>query len=237
MQQPDRSEKRNELIHMQGIGRIFVVGGQAVRAVDDVDLDIARGEYVSIMGPSGSGKSTLLNLIATLDRPTQGLYQFNGIDTAAGTDDDLAELRRSSIGFVFQSFHLIPRLSAAQNIELPLVLGSVAPALRRERVRNALASMEMTDRASHHPSELSGGQRQRVAIARAMVSEPELLLADEPTGNLDSVSGRQVVGLLEELHESRGTTVIVVTHDHELGRRASRRIRMVDGRIDADVRP
>ncbi|MEQ8231672.1 MAG: ABC transporter ATP-binding protein [Gammaproteobacteria bacterium] len=224
------------MIALEGVTRSFAVGDSVVNAVDGIDLVIGAGEYLSIMGPSGSGKSTLLNLVALLDRPSTGAYRFDGQDVVGLDDDALAAIRRESIGFVFQSFHLVPRLTAAGNIELPLTLAGVAAAARRERVAATLAAMDLADRADHRPSELSGGQRQRVAIARAMVTAPRLLLADEPTGNLDSHSGTQVVELLEGLWRDQGVTLVVVTHDAALGRRARRRIRLVDGRIDADVR-
>lgn len=222
------------MISLREVTRTFEVGDSRVNAVDRVTLDIPRGDYVSIMGPSGSGKSTLLNLIALLDRPTSGNYRFDGRDVVGLDDDALAAVRRASIGFIFQFFHLITRLTAAQNVELPLTLAGMPPAERRERVAEALAIMGLSDRATHRPAELSGGQRQRVAIARATVTAPALLLADEPTGNLDSASGAQVVELLERLHREHGMTLLVVTHDAELGRRARRRIRMVDGRVDRD---
>jgi len=222
------------LIELDEITRTFVVGEQRVFAVNGVSLRINAGEYVSIMGPSGSGKSTLLNLIALLDRPTSGVYRFGGRDVTGLSDDELAAIRRNSIGFIFQSFHLIPRLTAAQNVELPLTLAAVSPAERTDKVNAALAATGLSDRAEHRPQELSGGQRQRVAIARAIVMQPPLILADEPTGNLDSVSGLQVVELLESLRTENGVTLLVVTHDTQLGRRAERRIRMIDGAIAAD---
>jgi putative ABC transport system ATP-binding protein len=222
------------LIALSGISRSFELGGQQVRAVDGVDLAIRPGEYVSIMGPSGSGKSTLLNLIALLDRPSAGRYALAGRDVTALDDDALADLRRNTIGFVFQFFHLVPRLTAAENVELPLTLAGIAPAERRQRVAAALDAFGLGDRARHRPQELSGGERQRVAIARATVMRPPLVLADEPTGNLDSASGAQVVELLEGLWRERGVTLIVVTHDRDLGARAARRLRLVDGRIAGD---
>jgi putative ABC transport system ATP-binding protein len=227
----------SDLIALAGVSRVFDLGGQQVRAVDGVELGIGRGEYVSIMGPSGSGKSTLLNLIALLDRPTAGRYALNGQDVTALSDDALADLRRHTIGFVFQFFHLVPRLTAAENVELPMTLAGIAPAERKPRVAAALAAFGLTDRATHRPQELSGGQRQRVAIARATVMRPPLVLADEPTGNLDSASGAQVVELLEGLWREQGVTLLVVTHDRDLGARARRRIRIVDGRIAEDTGP
>ncbi len=223
------------MIAMRGVVRTFQVGDQTVRALDGVDLDIEAGEYVSIMGPSGSGKSTMLNLIGLLDRPTDGLYALAGQDVTALDDDQRARVRGERIGFIFQAFHLVPRLTAAENVELPLTLAGIAPAERRRRVARALEAVGLTDRAHHVPAQLSGGQRQRVAIARATVTEPAVLLADEPTGNLDRASGHDVVRVLEDLN-ARGITLIVVTHDAEMGGRARRRIRMVDGRIAEDAR-
>jgi len=224
------------MIELSGITKTFVLGGQQVNAVNGVDLTIEAGEYVSIMGPSGSGKSTLLNLIALLDRPSAGEYRFNGRAVTDLSDDELAAVRRNAIGFIFQSFHLIPRLTAAQNVELPLTLAAVPRAARADKVSEALAATGLSDRAGHRPQELSGGQRQRVAIARAIVMNPPLILADEPTGNLDTASGAQVVELLESLRRDQGVTLIVVTHDADLGRRAERQIRIVDGVIAEDVR-
>ncbi len=224
------------MIELSGITKTFVLGGQQVNAVNGVDLTIEAGEYVSIMGPSGSGKSTLLNLIALLDRPSAGEYRFNGRAVTDLSDDELAAVRRNAIGFIFQSFHLIPRLTAAQNVELPLTLAAVPRAARADKVSKALAATGLSDRAGHRPQELSGGQRQRVAIARAIVMNPPLILADEPTGNLDTGSGAQVVELLESLRRDQGVTLIVVTHDADLGRRAERQIRIVDGVIAEDVR-
>jgi len=223
------------VIELQGVRRIFLVGDQRVHALDGIDLRVDPGEYVSIMGPSGSGKSTLLNILGLLDRPTAGRYLIEGREVSALDDEQQAEVRRNRIGFVFQFFHLVPRLSAAENVALPLVLGGVAPSTRRERVAHALEAVGLSDRAGHRPDQLSGGQRQRVAIARATVTEPALLLADEPTGNLDRHSGHEVVALLEQLNAA-GITLIVVTHDPELGARARRSIHMVDGRIVDDAR-
>jgi len=223
------------MIELRNITKTFVLGEQKVNAVIDVDLTIENGEYVSIMGPSGSGKSTLLNLIALLDRPSSGEYHFDGRNVTDLSDDELAGVRRHSIGFIFQSFHLVPRLSASENVELPLTLAGVLPALRREKVVTALAATGLSDRAQHRSQELSGGERQRVAIARAIVTQPQLILADEPTGNLDTDAGNQVVELLEKLRTDEGVTLIVVTHDLDVGQRAERQIRIVDGRIVKDV--
>jgi len=223
------------LIELREVTRVFTLGDDTVRAVASANLRIRRGEYCSVMGPSGSGKSSLLNLIALLDRPTSGQYLLNGRDVTALADDELAAVRNRTIGFVFQSFHLIPRLTAAQNIELPLLLAGLAPRERETRVREALAALALTERASHRPAELSGGQRQRVAIARAMIMRPPLLLADEPTGNLDSTSGAQVVEILERLQREQQVTLLVVTHDAALGARAHRHLTIVDGHIASDV--
>jgi len=227
-------EAEPPLIDLRDVTRVFTLGGDSVRAVVGATLSIRRGEYCSVMGPSGSGKSSLLNLIALLDRPTSGRYLLDGRDITALSDDELAAVRNRTIGFVFQSFHLIPRLTAAQNIELPLLLAGLAPRERERRVRDALAALTLSDRATHRPAELSGGQRQRVAIARAMIMKPPLLLADEPTGNLDSASGAQVVDILESLQRERGVTLLVVTHDAALGARAHRHLTIVDGRIASD---
>ncbi len=221
------------MIDLRGIRRTFVVGDQEVRALRDVDLAIGRGEYVSIMGPSGSGKSTLLNVLGLLDRPDAGIYRLEGRDVTALDDGEQARVRRERIGFVFQFFHLVSYLTAAENVELPLVLAGVAPAARHERVAAVLRDMGLANRAHHRPDQLSGGQRQRVAIARATVTRPAVLLADEPTGNLDRTSGGDVIAILEGLHEA-GLTLVVVTHDAEVGARAHRCIRMVDGSIAGD---
>ncbi|PKM42983.1 MAG: macrolide ABC transporter ATP-binding protein [Gammaproteobacteria bacterium HGW-Gammaproteobacteria-1] len=221
------------MIRLQDIERVFDVGGQQVHALHQVNLDIERGAYVSIMGPSGSGKSTLLNLIGLLDRPSAGRYLFEQRDITALSDDEQAQVRRERIGFVFQFFHLVPRLTAAENIELPLVLAGMPPAQRRTKVNETLKAYGLSERAHHRPDQLSGGQRQRVAIGRATIIEPGLLLADEPTGNLDRASGHEVVEILEQLN-ARGITLLVVTHDPELGQRARRRLRMVDGAIVED---
>jgi len=223
------------MIRLENIQRVFQVGDQQVHALRDIDLSVAPGEYLSIMGPSGSGKSTLLNLLGLLDRPTSGRYLLQGRDVTTLNDDEQAQVRREHIGFVFQFFHLVPRLSAAQNIELPMVLAGLPPAERRQRTEQALAAMGLAERAEHRPDQLSGGQRQRVAIARATVMGPRLLLADEPTGNLDRAFGFDVVKILEDLNRD-GITLLVVTHDPELGGRARRQLHMVDGGIVTDQR-
>jgi putative ABC transport system ATP-binding protein len=218
------------VIELARVSRTFVVGDQPVYALVDVDERISAGEYVSLMGPSGSGKSTLLNLLGCLDRPTSGVYRLEGREVQALDDRELTAVRRHTIGFVFQFFHLVPRLTAAGNVELPMLFAGVPAEQRRQRVADALAGVGLTDRAHHRPEQLSGGQRQRVAIARATIMRPRLLLADEPTGNLDSVSGRQVIELLEAMNRD-GLTLIVVTHDPAVARRAGRVLVMADGHI------
>lgn len=220
----------SSVIELDGINRRFDVGGQVVHALDNVSLTIQQGDYVSLMGPSGSGKSTLLNIIGLLDRPTSGIYRLNGQDVTDFSDDEQAQIRREQIGFVFQFFHLVPRLTAAENIELPLILAGIEPENRKPRVVRILEEYGLSDRAHHRPEQLSGGQRQRVAIGRATVMAPKVLLADEPTGNLDRHSGHEVVEILERL-QANGLSLIVVTHDPELGQRACRQLHMVDGAI------
>jgi putative ABC transport system ATP-binding protein len=221
------------MISLTQIKRVFTVGDEQVHALRDVDLEIDTGEYVSIMGPSGSGKSTLLNMIGLLDKPDSGKYLLEGEDMTVLDDRQQAALRRHKIGFIFQFFHLVPRMSAAENIELPMTLAGLAASERKKRVQEAIEAFGLSDRARHRPDELSGGQRQRVAIARATIMRPHILLADEPTGNLDRVSGNEVIDILEDLNREK-ITLIMVTHDPELGRRAGRRINMVDGRIESD---
>jgi putative ABC transport system ATP-binding protein len=222
------------MIRLANLQRCFQVGEQLVYALRDVNLEIAGGEYIAIMGPSGSGKSTLLHIIGLLDRPTQGRYFLDGEDVTVQNDDMLAQIRRDKIGFVFQAFHLIARLTAAENVELPLMLAGVSPSERRCRVQRVLEALNLSNRAHHRPEQLSGGQRQRVAIARAMIMKPRVLLADEPTGNLDRSSGREVLTVLEALNQD-GLTLLIVTHDPDIGLRARRSIRLMDGRIVADV--
>lgn len=222
------------LVSLNGIERTFYLGDSKVHALRNVDLNITRGEYIAVMGPSGSGKSTLLNLIGLLDRPDAGTYQLEGRDVTTLNADELAGVRSERIGFIFQSFHLVPRLSAAANVELPLILAGIPAGERAKRVMQALNEYGLADRAHHLPNQLSGGQRQRVAIARATILRPAVLLADEPTGNLDRVTGEEVVRLLEGLN-AQGMTLIVVTHDQVLGARARRQLRMEDGSIVSDV--
>jgi putative ABC transport system ATP-binding protein len=221
------------MIELEGIHRVFQVGDEKVHALRDLDLTIPQGEYVAIMGPSGSGKSTLLNIIGLLDRPDKGTYRLDRTDTTDLNDTQQASVRRHKIGFVFQFFHLVPRLTSAENVELPLVLAGVDPVERRSRVQSVLSMLGLSDRAKHRPDQLSGGQRQRVAIARATIMQPKVILADEPTGNLDRASGNDVVKILEDLNKD-DITLILVTHDPELGRRATRRVKMLDGRIESD---
>lgn len=223
------------MIRLREIGRDFLLGNQTVHALADINLDIEQGDYVSIMGPSGSGKSTLLNIIALLDRPTRGDYRLNDHDVTGLPDEELAKIRRENIGFVFQFFHLIPRLTATENIEIPLILAGMAPQERKTRVSAALKNFGLEQRSDHRPDQLSGGERQRVAIARATIMQPTVILADEPTGNLDQSTGHQVIQLLEDLNEG-SVTLIIVTHDMNIGKRAKRRLRLVDGRIAEDQR-
>ncbi len=218
------------MIQLKNIQRYFQVGDQTVRALDNITLTIENGEYISVMGPSGSGKSTLLNIIALLDHPTSGQYLLNNQDVTQLDDDALARVRRDNIGFVFQFFHLIPRLSAAENIEMPMILAGINRQERRQRVKKAVAAVGLSDRADHRPDQLSGGECQRVAIARATIMRPGILLADEPTGNLDSHSGIEIIELLERLNQG-GVTLIIITHDQSLGDRANRQIRIIDGKI------
>jgi putative ABC transport system ATP-binding protein len=221
------------MILLEGVSRTFPVGDQPVKALCEIDLAFADGEYAAIMGPSGSGKSTLLNILGLLDRPDAGSYRLDDLETTRLGEEQRAHLRRDHIGFVFQSFHLIPRLCAAENVELPLMLAGVAPKDRRRRADEIFKAVGLTERAHHRPDQLSGGQRQRVAIARATIMQPRLILADEPTGNLDRASGEEVVKTLEALNE-RGLTLLIVTHDPQIGRRARRRVLIDDGRLVED---
>ena len=222
------------MIGLRGISRTYDLGGRPVLALRDLDLDVADGEYVSVMGPSGSGKSTLLNILGCLDRPTRGTYRLDGEEVGALDDVRLSLVRRHKIGFVFQAFHLVPRLTAAGNVELPMVFAGVPLDERRGRTRDALAAVGLADRAEHRPDQLSGGERQRVAVARAVVMRPSILLADEPTGNLDSASGGEVIALLERMNGD-GLTLIVVTHDPTIGGRARLRVKLADGRRVEDA--
>ena len=218
------------MIELDHVSRLYTMGEEPLRALDDVSEVIEAGEYVAVMGPSGSGKSTMLNILGCLDRPNEGVYRLDGDDVGALSEDEVSAIRRHKIGFVFQTFHLVPRLSAEENVAFPMVFAGVPRGERSERVAAALAAVGLARRASHRPAELSGGECQRVAIARAMVMRPQVLLADEPTGNLDSVAGRQVMDLLEEMNAG-GLTLLVVTHDPAVAARASRVLIMKDGRI------
>jgi putative ABC transport system ATP-binding protein len=218
------------MIQLKNLSREFQVGNQVVHALDAIDLSISQGDYVSIMGVSGCGKTTLLNILGLLDTPSSGDYILSGINTSEMNDDEMANIRSTKIGFIFQSFHLIPRLTAAENVEIPMILAGHSQKMRAEKVAQALARVNLTDRSDHRPEQLSGGERQRVAIARSIVMEPEVLLADEPTGNLDSTSGSEIVELIEELNQG-GLTLILVTHDKEIGKRSNRVIRLLDGKI------
>ena len=218
------------MIRLEGISRTYLLGGQPVHALDGITEHVKAGEHVAIMGPSGSGKSTLLNVVGCLDRPDAGSYWLNGREVGALSDEELTAVRRSLIGFVFQAFHLVPRLTAAENVELPMVFAGISRGERRRRVEAALAAVDLSGRSHHRPDQLSGGERQRVALARATVMGPRVLLADEPTGNLDTVSGRQILDLLDRMNEE-GITLVVVTHDPSVARRADRIVVLVDGRI------
>jgi putative ABC transport system ATP-binding protein len=221
------------VIHTEGLGKDYVMGAETVRALRGIDLDINRNEYVAIMGPSGSGKSTLMNLIGCLDTPTAGEYWLNNTAVARMNDDQLAAIRNREIGFVFQTFNLLPRATALHNVELPLIYGGTGARERRQRAEHVLERVGLADRMTHRPSELSGGQRQRVAVARALVNDPAILLADEPTGNLDSRTGADIMALFDELHAT-GQTILLVTHEHDVAMHAHRRITLLDGLIESD---
>jgi putative ABC transport system ATP-binding protein len=223
------------LIEALGLWKSYAMQAEEVHALRGVDLDVEKGEYAAIMGPSGSGKSTLMNLLGCLDTPTKGTYRLNGREVSALDDDELAHIRNQEIGFVFQTFHLLPRATALRNVELPLVYRGVAAEERRERARQALESVDLGDRLGHRPNELSGGQRQRVAIARALVNQPSIVLADEPTGNLDSATGEEILQIFDELNR-RGHTLLVVTHEEGVAAHARRVIRLRDGRVEKDTR-
>ncbi len=222
------------LIRIAGLSREYVMGAETVRALRGVDLEIMRNEYVAIMGPSGSGKSTMMNLIGCLDTPTAGQYWLNGLEVSKMTDDQLARVRNKEIGFVFQTFNLLPRATALHNVELPLVYGGKSSRERKERAARALEAVGLGDRMTHKPNELSGGQRQRVAIARALVTEPSIILADEPTGNLDSQTSEEIMKVLADLHAHHGQTIVMVTHEHDIAEHAERVVTLHDGLISSD---
>ena len=222
-----------KLISLKSIYKIYNVGGEEVRALDGVDLSIHNNEYLSIMGPSGSGKSTMMNMIGCLDSPSSGLYEFEGEKVHIMDDSQLASIRNRKIGFVFQTFNLLPKASALHNVEIPLVYANINKDKRLEMASNALISVGLEDRMHHRPNELSGGQRQRVAIARALVNEPSIILADEPTGNLDSKSGHEIMKIFDELHRS-GNTIILVTHEDDIAKYSNRIVRLLDGKVVSD---
>ena len=223
------------LIETRELWKTYVMGEEEIHALRGVSIEIERGEYVAIMGPSGSGKSTLMNLIGCLDTPTKGSYLLNEKEVASMNDDELAQIRNQEIGFVFQTFNLLPRATAMHNVELPLIYAGVSGKVRQERAKMALEKVDLTSRASHRPNELSGGQRQRVAIARALVNDPSILLADEPTGNLDSKTGNEIMGVFERLHGG-GNTIVLVTHEADIAAYAHRTIHIRDGQVEKDVR-
>ena len=227
-------EKAREIIRLEDIRRIYRVGNQEVRALDGVSLSVYKNEYVAIMGPSGSGKSTLMNILGCLDSPSSGHYVLNGVDVSEMEDSDLADVRNREIGFVFQSFNLLPRYNALENVALPMVYAGVPARERMERAADALRSVALEERMDHKPNELSGGQKQRVALARALINNPSTILADEPTGNLDTHTSIEIMRLFDEIHR-RGNTVIVVTHEEDIAAYAHRIIRLRDGRVESDM--
>ena len=231
----EQLRRENIVIRTYDLWKTYIMGDQEINAVSGVDVEIRRGEYVAIMGPSGSGKSTLMNLIGCLDTPTKGEYFINGNLVSSMTDDQLAHIRNKEIGFVFQTFNLLPRATALHNVELPLIYAGMPSRERQERARQALDKVDLIPRASHKPNELSGGQRQRVAIARALVNDPSILLADEPTGNLDSKTGNEIMGVFDRLYDA-GNTIILVTHEADIAAYAHRSIHIRDGQVEKDVR-
>jgi putative ABC transport system ATP-binding protein len=236
----ETAESRGEQLKREGIvirtydlWKTYVMGDQTINAVAGIDLEIRRGEYVALMGPSGSGKSTLMNLIGCLDSPSKGEYFINGRLVSEMEDDELAEIRNKEIGFVFQTFNLLPRATALHNVELPLIYNGTAPAARIEKAKKALAQVDLEQRMMHKPNELSGGQRQRVAIARALVNSPSIILADEPTGNLDTATGNEIMALFERLYQE-GNTIVLVTHENDIAQHAHRVVHVRDGRVEKD---
>ena len=224
----------DSIIQIENLGKTYVMGSEKVHALQSITLDIKKNEYVALMGPSGSGKSTLMNLLGCLDTPTKGKYFLNGTDVSTMEDDELAEVRNKEIGFVFQTFNLLPRLSSLDNVALPLVYSGLNKTTRREKANQALTAVNLGDRVDHKPNELSGGQRQRVAIARALVNNPAIILADEPTGNLDTKTSIEIMAILEEIHK-QGNTIILVTHEPDIAEHAHRIIRLRDGLVEEDV--
>ncbi len=225
----------DNVIKIRGIRRDFPLGQEVVKVLMGIDLDIERGEYVALMGPSGSGKSTLMNILGCLDTATAGTYELNGKDVSNMTDDELAEIRNTEIGFVFQTFNLLPRTTALENVALPMIYAGATKAQRKERSEEVLADVGLADRMDHKPNQLSGGQRQRVALGRALVNKPSIILADEPTGNLDSKTSAEIMNLLDEIHRN-GNTVIVVTHEEDIAAHTHRIIRLIDGQVASDTR-
>lgn len=221
------------IISVRNLKKIYYMGANVVNALQGVDLDISKNEYVALMGPSGSGKSTLMNLIGCLDTPTSGDYILNGINVSTMDDGELAEVRNKEIGFVFQTFNLLPRLSALDNVALPLVYAGMSKAERQDKARHVLEAVGLADRMDHKPNELSGGQRQRVAVARALVNDPSIILADEPTGNLDSKTSYEIIGLFEQIHDA-GNTIVLVTHEPDIAEYAHRVVRLIDGLVSSD---
>ena len=229
----EQLKKDGIVIRTYDLWKTYIMGDQEIHAVSGVDVEIRRGEYVAIMGPSGSGKSTLMNLIGCLDTPTKGQYYINGRLVSDMNDDELARIRNKEIGFVFQTFNLLPRASSLHNVELPLIYSGMAADVRIAKAKAALAQVDLTPRMYHKPNELSGGQRQRVAVARALVTNPSILLADEPTGNLDTATGNEIMGLFERLH-TQGNTIVLVTHEHDIALHAHRVIHIRDGKVEKD---
>ncbi len=223
------------LIKVCGVKKIYEVGIQTINAVAGVDIEIDNNEYIAIMGPSGSGKSTFMNILGCLDTPSDGTYYLNGQEVSNLSDDELARIRNKEIGFVFQTFNLLPRATALQNVELPLIYSGTGAVERRRRAEEALAAVGLTDRAGHRPNELSGGQKQRVAIARALVNHPSIILADEPTGNLDSRTGEEIMSIFQEIHDA-GNTIVIVTHEEYIAEHTGRIIKLLDGKIESDKR-
>jgi putative ABC transport system ATP-binding protein len=233
LQRGEQLRRDGIVIRTYDLWKTYVMGDQEIHAVSGVDIEIKRGEYVAIMGPSGSGKSTLMNLIGCLDTPTRGQYYINGNLVSDMTDDELARIRNKEIGFVFQTFNLLPRATSLHNVELPLIYSGIGSEKRLEMAKNAMRQVDLEQRMYHKPNELSGGQRQRVAVARALVNNPSILLADEPTGNLDTATGNEIMGLFERLYEA-GNTIVLVTHEHDIALHAHRVIHVRDGKVEKD---